>query len=131
MERILCNVVGIELIDSSHNTIDIGLQRLCEKQELDPRHCLETRQPKVSRLQDFYTGTLGWRKTKRRWSQRLRYCMDTIQYALVEASCKELQDNAPVKGTCEYKVVIGRQLVEGRVEVFMEHEAASFVDDDQ
>jgi hypothetical protein len=56
IERVLHDVVGIQLIYLLHHCVHIGLLRLSEEQELDTGLCLETLDAEVGAFEDFNTG---------------------------------------------------------------------------
>lgn len=56
IKRILHNKVGIKLINSPDNRINIRLRRFREQQELRPRERLKACQSKVCALQNFKPG---------------------------------------------------------------------------
>lgn len=53
VERVLHDIVRVQLIDLLEDRIHILLRRLREYQELGPRQRLKALQPEVLRLQDF------------------------------------------------------------------------------
>jgi hypothetical protein len=51
VERVLHDVVGVQLVDASDGDVDVGLRRVGEEQELGARHGVEALQPKVLGLE--------------------------------------------------------------------------------
>ncbi len=51
IERIFHDIVGVELIDTPHDDVDVGLIGFGEEQEFGPRQGLEALHPEVLALE--------------------------------------------------------------------------------
>lgn len=53
VERVLHDVVRVQLVYLAHDDVDVGHQRVREQQELGPRHRLEAGHAELVRLEDL------------------------------------------------------------------------------
>ena len=56
VERVLHDVVGVQLVDFLHHDVDIGLLRLSEEKKLGARLCLEALNAEMAGLEDLDAG---------------------------------------------------------------------------
>ena len=91
IKRILRNVICVEFIHLSHDSVTIWLMRFREQQEFDPSGSLEASQSEVGAFENFKAAQLRTRYRGRYWGGRqgASDCMDSVE------------------GAGEHKVVIG------------------------
>lgn len=113
IKRILRNIICVEFIYLSHDSVAIWLMRFRKQQKLDTSGCLKASQSEVGAFENLKAGQLRARYGGRYWGGRkgTSDCMHSVE------------------GAGEHKVVIRGQFGQGRREVAVIDEAAGFVND--
>ena len=110
VERVLHDIVRVQLIALAQDDVRVALRRLGEEQELCARGCLVAGHEEARGLQAFDAGAVAWGGARRQVARDGVHAME---------------------GAGEDEVVVAGQGSEAGVESAIVDEAASFVDDEQ